>query len=110
MRALVIDIKERNFSQGASTITQQLIKNEKLKSEKTIVRKIQEQYLAVKYEAELEKNLGSKKAAQDYILELYLNTIALNHGLNGVGSAAEFYFGKEDVYKRQACCSAIPTS
>ena len=95
MRALVIDIKERNFSQGASTITQQLIKNEKLKSEKTIVRKIQEQYLAVKYEAELEKNLGSKKAAKDYILELYLNTIALNHGLNGVGSAAEFYFGKE---------------
>ena len=107
MRALVIDIKERNFSQGASTITQQLIKNEKLKSEKTIVRKIQEQYLAVKYEAELEKNLGSKKAAKDYILELYLNTIALNHGLNGVGSAAEFYFGKEVSELDLAECASI---
>ena len=48
-RALIIDIKERNFSQGASTITQQLIKNEMLTSDKKITRKIQEQYLAVKY-------------------------------------------------------------
>ena len=77
MRALVIDIKERNFSQGASTITQQLIKNEKLKSEKTIVRKIQEQYLAVKYEAELEKNLGSKKRQRTIYLSFISTQLLL---------------------------------
>lgn len=64
-RALIIDIKERNFSQGASTITQQLIKNEILTSDKKITRKLQEQYLAIKYEKELEKTLGSKEAAKD---------------------------------------------
>ena len=53
---------------------------------------IRDRYLAIKYEKELEKTLGSKEAAKDYILELYLNTISLNHGLNGVGSAAEYYF------------------
>ena len=94
-RAIYIDIIEWDFSQGASTITQQLIKNEMLSSEKKLTRKLQEQYLAVKYEKELEQTLGSKQAAKNYILELYLNTISLNHGLNGVGSAAEFYFGKE---------------
>lgn len=106
-RALVINIKERSFSQGASTITQQLIKNRKLPTEKTIIRKIQEQYLAVKYEKELQEMLGSKKAAKDYILELYLNTIALNHGLNGVGSAAEYYFGKEVSELDLAECASI---
>lgn len=57
-----------------------------LSSEKKLTRKLQEQYLAVKYEKELEQTLGSKQAAKNYILELYLNTISLNHGLNGVGS------------------------
>lgn len=106
-RALIIDIKERNFSQGASTITQQLIKNEMLTSDKKITRKLQEQYLAVKYEAELEKTLGSKKAAKDYILELYLNTISLNHGLNGVEAAAQYYFGKEVSELDLAECACI---
>lgn len=107
MRALAIDIKELDFSQGASTITQQLIKNEVLTSQKTVVRKIQEQYLAVKYESELEKNLGSKDAAKKYILELYLNTIGLNHGLNGVGAASEYYFGKEVNELDLAECACI---
>ena len=107
IRALIIDIKERDFSQGASTITQQLIKNEMLTSDKRITRKIQEQYLAVKYESELEETLGSKKAAKDYILELYLNTISLNHGLNGVGAAAEYYFGKEVSDLSLAECACI---
>ena len=73
-----------SFSQGASTITQQLIKNEVLTNEKSIARKVKEQFLALNLEDTLEKQLGSKKAAKDYILELYLNTIALSHGLNGV--------------------------
>ena len=94
-RAIVVNIKNGDFTQGASTITQQLIKNEALTSEKTITRKIQEQYLAVTFEKELEKKLGSKERAKDYILELYLNSIALNHGLNGVQAASKFYFGKD---------------
>lgn len=106
-RALYIDIKERDFSQGGSTITQQLIKNEILTSEKKITRKLQEQYLAVKYEKELEETLGSKKAAKDYILELYLNTISLNHGLNGVEAAAQYYYGKEVGELDLAECASI---
>ncbi|MDD4843663.1 MAG: PBP1A family penicillin-binding protein [Anaerotignum sp.] len=94
MRAMVQNVKEMSFSQGASTLTQQLIKNEVLTNEKSLVRKIKEQYLAVSLEKSLEKQLGTKKAAKDYILELYLNTIGLSHGLNGVEAAAQYYYGK----------------
>lgn len=110
MRAMVANIKTMSFSQGASTITQQLIKNNKLTSDKTLVRKIQEQYLAIAYENKLEDQLGSKKAAKDYILELYMNSIALNHGLYGVEAASEFYFGKsvsELNLAESACIAAI---
>ncbi len=94
MRAMVQNVKEMSFSQGASTLTQQLIKNEVLTKEKSLVRKIKEQYLAVSLENSLEKQLGTKKAAKDYILELYLNTMGLSHGLNGVEAAAQYYYGK----------------
>ncbi|KXL53253.1 penicillin-binding protein 1A/1B [Anaerotignum neopropionicum] len=94
MRATVQNVMQMSFSQGASTITQQLIKNEVLSKEKTIVRKVKEQYLAISLEKSLEKQLGTKKGAKDYILELYLNTIGLSHGLNGVEAAAQYYFGK----------------
>lgn len=106
-RALVVNIKQRNMSQGASTLTQQLIKNEVLSSEKKLKRKIQEQYLAVNFEKDLEKSLGSKKLAKDYILELYLNTISLNHGLNGVEAASKFYFGKDVSELTLAECASI---
>lgn len=107
MRAMVVNLKEKDLSQGASTLTQQLIKNEVLTNEKKLKRKLQEQYLAVTFEKDLEKQLGSKKKAKDYILELYLNSIGLNHGLNGVGSAAKFYFGKEVGELDLAECAAI---
>ena len=106
-RALFVNIKNMEATQGASTITQQLIKNEVLDSEKRLKRKLQEQYLAVNFEKDLEKALGSKKKAKDYILELYLNTIALNHGLNGVQAAAEFYFGKDVSELTLAECASI---
>lgn len=99
-RAVYVTIKSKlggsSRTEGASTITQQLIKNNVTKvSRNNYKTKIQEQYLAVKYEKELAKQLGSKKAAKDYILELYLNTIGLNHGYNGVQAAAKGYFNKE---------------
>ncbi|MBQ1277944.1 MAG: transglycosylase domain-containing protein, partial [Thermoguttaceae bacterium] len=53
-----------------------------------ITRKVKEQYLAVSLENALEKQLGSKEDAKKYVLELYLNTIALHHGLHGVEAAS----------------------
>lgn len=94
MRAMAENVKTMSFSQGASTLTQQVIKNEVLTNEKSITRKVKEQYLAVSLEKALKKQLGSKEDAKKYILELYLNTIALHHGLNGVEAASQYYFGK----------------
>ena len=94
-RALMVNVTTMDFSQGASTLTQQLMKNEILSSEKKLQRKLQEQYLAVNFEKALEESLGSKEKSKDYILELYLNTMALNHGLNGVQAASLFYFEKD---------------
>lgn len=107
LRALVTNIKSGEATQGASTITQQLIKNNVLDSEKKLKRKLQEQYLAVTFEKQLTDKLGSKQAAKNYILELYLNTIGLNHGLNGVGSAAKFYFGKSVNELTLAECASL---
>ena len=94
MRAMAENIKSMSFSQGASTLTQQVIKNEVLTNEKSITRKVKEQYLAVSLENALKKQLGSKEAAKKYILELYLNTMSLHHGLHGVEAAAQYYYGK----------------
>lgn len=83
-------------TEGASTITQQVIKNNVTKVNKNSLKsKVQEMYLAVQYEKELAKSLGSKKLAKDYILELYLNTINLGHGNYGVKTASLYYFNKD---------------
>ena len=90
-RAAFSVIKVRGLKYGASTITQQLLKNQvfgggnERSSVDKLVRKIQEQYLAVKLEDKLDK---------DTILEYYLNTINLGNGSNGIGDAAKRYFGK----------------
>ena len=107
MRAMVVNIKDMNFTQGASTITQQLMKNEVLSSEKKLKRKIQEQYLAVQIEDQLTESLGSKQKAKEYILELYMNSIGLHHGLNGVQAASKFYFGKDVSELNLAECACI---
>nr|WP_312578701.1 transglycosylase domain-containing protein [Sedimentibacter sp.] len=73
-------------AQGASTITQQLVKNLYLTNEKSWERKIKEMYLAVKIERELSK---------DQILENYLNTIPLGQSSYGVQTAAYTYFSKD---------------
>ncbi|MGX8728893.1 MAG: transglycosylase domain-containing protein, partial [Lachnospiraceae bacterium] len=88
-------------TEGASTITQQLLKNNYFQNwteEKALIdrlrRKVQEQYMAVQLEERLERELGSRKAAKDRILESYLNTINLGAGTFGVQAAARKYFGK----------------
>ncbi|MGB9807482.1 MAG: penicillin-binding protein 1A [Thermosulfidibacteraceae bacterium] len=85
IRAIIIDIKERRFAQGASTITMQVARNMFLSQEKTLSRKIKEMLLAKK----LEETLPKQK-----ILELYLNIIYLGHGAYGVEAASRTYFGK----------------
>ena len=92
-RAAVVGLTSGNFSEGASTLTQQLIKNNvfpEFTEEKTfydkLQRKIQEQYLALQIEQQMSK---------EEILEAYLNTINLGQNSLGVQSAAQRYFGKD---------------
>ncbi|WPC41302.1 PBP1A family penicillin-binding protein [Clostridium sp. JS66] len=79
-------IKRQPGVQGASTITQQLLKNTLLSSEVTFKRKVQEMYLSVQLEKELSK---------DQILEAYMNTIYLGGRAYGVEAASEQYFNKK---------------
>lgn len=81
--------------QGGSTITQQLIKNIRGLQRNTIKTKLQEQYLAVQYEKDMIEAYGSKEAAKEKILEIYLNTINLGGDYNGVQTASRHYFNKD---------------
>ena len=83
--ALIEDIKSGSIEQGASTISQQLIKLSQLKSDQTVRRKLAEIMMAFKLEKEYSK---------DEILELYLNEIYFGRGAYGIENAARFYFGK----------------
>jgi penicillin-binding protein 1A len=71
-------------TQGASTITQQLVKNSYLSSERTITRKVREAVLAFKLE---------RREDKDEILERYLNTVYFGRGALGIEAAARMYFG-----------------
>ncbi|MCQ2519509.1 MAG: transglycosylase domain-containing protein [Lachnospiraceae bacterium] len=92
MRAGIKALKDKSLSQGASTITQQLLKNnvftswtEEENNVEKVKRKIQEQYLAI----QLEKNMS-----KDDILVNYLNTINMGQNTLGIEAAALRYFGK----------------
>ncbi|MCL2753578.1 MAG: transglycosylase domain-containing protein [Defluviitaleaceae bacterium] len=85
----------RGNQQGASTITQQLVKNMLGVTRNTIETKLQEQVMAVQFEAMLVEELGSVEAAKQHILHEYMNIIYLGGGNNGVQAAARFYFGKD---------------
>ena len=78
------DIKAGSYVQGASTITQQLIKLSHLSADKTISRKLEEAVLAYQME---------KKYSKDEILEMYLNYVYFGRGYYGVEAAALGYFG-----------------
>lgn len=94
LRALVINLSDGGISEGASTITQQLLKNNVFTNWthesswiESFTRKFQEQYLAI----EVEKKINDKNV----ILENYLNTINLGAGAYGVQAAARQYFNKD---------------
>ncbi|MGK2949009.1 MAG: transglycosylase domain-containing protein [Acidimicrobiales bacterium] len=81
-RALIRNVASSG-TQGGSTITQQLVKNEYLSSERSVVRKVREAVLSVKLE---------RTADKDEILERYLNTVYFGRGSYGIEAAARNYF------------------
>lgn len=83
--AMTTFVSKGNSSYGASTITQQLVKNISGDEDVSVKRKIREIYRAVKIEQEYSK---------EEIMEFYLNTIYLSNQCNGVEAAAQRYFGK----------------
>ncbi|MCF6097026.1 penicillin-binding protein 1A [Thermovorax subterraneus] len=83
--AVWTDIVTGGYRRGASTITQQLVKNVFLTHEKTLKRKAQEAWLAIQVERHFTK---------DQILEFYLNHIYFGHSAYGVEAAAQTFFGK----------------
>lgn len=86
LRALLSDVRGTGNLQGASTITQQYVKQAYLSSQRTLTRKAQEAQLAVK--------LGHKES-KDQILDGYLNTIYWGRQAYGVQAASRAYFGKD---------------
>ena len=85
LKAMFINIKSKSLKQGASTISQQYIKNLYLDFDKTWKRKIEEAFLTFELEVHYDK---------DDILEGYLNTINYGAGNYGIESAARYYFNK----------------
>lgn len=86
IRASLVNLQYGQIEEGASTITQQLVKNLFLTHEQSFGRKAEELLLALDMEANYSK---------DEILELYLNTIYYGSDYYGIGPAAEGYFGKK---------------
>ena len=85
LRAAIANLQAGNVVQGASTITQQVVKALLLTPERSYERKLKEILLSLRLEQHLSK---------EQILELYLNQIYLGDGNHGVGAAARNYFGK----------------
>ncbi len=98
-KSTFVNITTKSKSQGASTISQQLIKNALLSNEKTYTRKVQEIVLSIKMEKEFTK---------DEILEMYLNTIYFGSNAYGIENASKTYFNKsaKDLTLNEACCLA----
>lgn len=97
--AVVSNVRSGGFAQGASTITQQLVKLSHLSSQKTIARKLEEVWLALQLESRYTK---------DQILEMYLNFIYFGQGAYGVQAAAQVTFGIDatDLTPAQAAALA----
>lgn len=85
IKAGLVNLATKSKSQGASTISQQLIKNALLSNEKTYARKIKEIVLSVKME---------KQFCKEDILEMYLNTIYFGSNAYGIENASLTYFNK----------------
>ncbi len=104
IRAALANLSSFEFSQGGSTITQQVVKNSLLTREKTITRKVKEIFLALKLERTLTK---------DQILNLYLNESPYGGVVYGIEEASQVYFNKKAIdltIAESAYLAAIPKS
>jgi 1A family penicillin-binding protein len=102
MRAVFANLKSGDFSQGGSTITQQVVKNSLLTNEKRVSRKLKEWFLALKLEQEMGK---------DEILAVYLNEIPYGGMVYGIKEAANYFFSKNPAdlsIAEAAYLAAIP--
>ena len=97
-RAAVKNVAKGRLAEGGSTITQQLIKNKYLSSEKSLDRKVNEGLMAL----ELEKKYSKKQ-----ILEMYLNEIYYGNGAWGIAQAARIYFDKAPEELTDIECSFL---
>lgn len=97
--AMMQNIKTMSLKEGASTISQQLIKNTHLSNEKTIERKLKEMALTKKLE---------KAFSKEEILESYLNIIFFGNNCYGIESASQYYFNKsaKDLSLAESCTLA----
>lgn len=103
-RAFAVNVNSNGLSQGASTITQQVVRMRFLSPEKTYERKFKE----ILYAAELEK-----QSTKDEILEMYLNEMYFGNQVYGIGAAASYYFSKplaELSEAETAFLAAIPNN
>lgn len=102
LRAFWVNLRSARLAQGGSTITQQLVKNDFLSSERTLSRKIKEIVMAFLLERAIDK---------DRILETYLNIIYLgqqgNFQIRGYAAASQFYFRKEISQLNTAECALL---
>lgn len=96
--AMLTNVRDGAFSQGASTISQQLIKLSHLSSQKTIARKLEEIHLALQLE---------KQYTKTEILDMYLNFIYFGQGAYGIQAAAEVTFGIDAMSLSPAQAAAL---
>ncbi len=102
LRAILVNILTFDFSQGGSTITQQVVKNSILTNDKDISRKLKEWVLAIKLE---------QVSTKEEILSMYLNEIPYGGVIYGVEEASESFFGKsasEVTLSEAAYLAALP--
>ena len=97
-RAAIVNVEAGEIQEGASTITQQTIKNLFLTSDQTFTRKAEELILSMNMEKDFDK---------DKILEIYLNVIYFGSNFYGIYDAAQGYFGKEPADLTIAECAML---
>ncbi len=102
LRAVFANIRSGSYSQGGSTITQQIVKNALLTRKKTITRKVKEWILAIKLDARMTK---------EEILEIYLNDSPYGGTIYGIEEASQYFFGvsaNELTIPQAAYLAALP--
>jgi len=104
IRAVIANITSFSYSQGGSTITQQVVKNSLLTKDKDISRKVKEWILAIKLE---------KEATKDEILNMYLNDSPYGGNIYGIEEASQAFFAKKSIdltLAESAYLAALPQS